>query len=111
MGALIILEGQGPLPQGTKFQSPLEGPATFVLSATAWTQSAGTLTGVSLVLDGKVIGTAMCFANFAASHTAMITTFIPVEYLSYDTHAIEVVTAYSGTITDTNDYFQVTLLY
>ena len=111
MGALVIFDGSGALPQSVKFQSPLEGPATFVLSATAWTQSAATLIGVSLSLDGNVIGTAQCFANFNANHQAMMTTFIPVEYLSYDTHLIELTNANSGTVTDVNDYFQVTLLY
>src|SRR5215213_6391320 len=107
MGALVVFDGAGALPQSAKFQSPLEGPATFVLTATAWTQTAGTLIGVSLSLDGNYIGTAMCYANQSASHMAMRSTFISVEYLSYDTHLIELSNT-SGTITDVNDYFQVT---
>lgn len=110
MAALIIFDGAGPLPQTVKFNSPVEGPATFVLSATARTTSAAILTGVSLSLDGNVIGTAMCWANQNDNHIAMRTTFIPVEYLSYDTHTIELTNAYGVTITDVNDYFQVTLL-
>jgi hypothetical protein len=111
MASLVILDTAGPLPTAVKFNSPLEGPATFVLTATARTDSAAILTGVSLSLDGNVIGTAMCWANQNNNHMAMRTTFIPVEYLSYDTHTIELTNAYSGTITDVNDYFQVTLLY
>jgi hypothetical protein len=111
MATLIIFDGPGPLPQTAKFQSPLEGPATFVLTATARTESAAILTGVSLSLDGNIIGTAMCWANQNNNHIAMRTTFIPVEKLSYDTHTIELTNAYSGTITDVNDYFQVALLY
>lgn len=110
MAALILFDGAGPLPQTVKFQSPVEGPATFVLSATARTASAAILTGVNLILDGSIIGTAMCWANQNDNHMAMRTTFITVEYLSYDTHTIEITIAYNGTITDVNDYFQVTLL-
>jgi hypothetical protein len=111
MAALVIIDTAGPLPQSATFQSPLEGPATFVLTATARTESSPILTGVSLSLDGKVIGTAMCWANQNNNHIAMRSTFIPVERLSYAEHTIELTNAYSGTITDVNDYFQVTLLY
>lgn len=110
MATLVIFDGPGPLPQTAKFQSPLEGPATFVLSATSRTDSAATLTGVNLSLDGTNIGTAMCWANQNNNHMAMRTTFIPVDKLSYDTHTIELTNA-ANTITDQNDYFQVVLLY
>lgn len=110
MATLIIFDGPGPLPQTAKFQSPLEGPATFVLSATSRTDSSPTLTGVNISLDGNNIGTAMCWANQNNNHMAMRTTFIPVDKLSYDTHTIELTNA-SNTITDQNDYFQVVLLY
>lgn len=38
-------------------------------------------------------------------------TVITVDYLTYGTHTIEINNAYGITITDVNDYFQVTLLY
>lgn len=112
MSALVIFDGAGPLPVTAKFDSPLDGPAVFVLTATAWTQSAPILTGVYLVLDGNAIGSAaMCFANQNAVHLAMRPTFIDVADLSYGSHTIEIVNASGDTITDQNDYFQVTLLY
>lgn len=111
MAALVIIDTAGPFPKSATFQSPLEGPATFVLTATARTESSPLLTGVSLSLDGNVIGKAMCWANQNNNHIAMRSTFIPVERLSYAEHKIELTNAFSGTITDVNDYFQVTLLY
>src|SRR5215210_5522398 len=100
MASLVIIDTAGPLPKSASFKSPLEGPATFVLTATARTESSALLTGVNLSLDGKVIGTAMCWANQNNNHIAMRSSFIPVERLSYAEHTIELTNAYSGTITD-----------
>lgn len=110
MASMVIYDGAGPLPQSVSFNSPLEGSATFVLAATSRTDSAACLTGVSLSLDGNVIGTAMCWANQNNNHMSMRTTYIPVDYLSYAEHTIELTNA-ADTITDQNDYFQVVLLY
>jgi hypothetical protein len=110
--ALVIFDGAGPLPQSATFNAPADGPVVFVLSGTAWTQNAAGLIGISLSLDGTVIGNpAMCWANLNANHQAMRTTYIPVDFLSFGQHTIELTNAYSNTITDVNDYFQVTLLY
>ena len=109
---MVIFDGAGPLPQTATFKAPLDGPAVFVLSGTAWTQSAATLTEINLSLDGSVIGKpAMCFANQNANHQALRTTFIEVDNLTYDNHTIEISNGNGDTITDQNDYFQVVLLY
>lgn len=110
--AMVIFDGAGPLPQSATFTAPADGPVIFVLSGTAWTQSAAVLIGINLSLDGSGIGdAAMCWANQNANHQAMRATFIPFDSLSFGEHTIEITNAYSNTITDQNDYFQVTLLY
>ncbi|HEX8194969.1 MAG TPA: hypothetical protein VF571_02045 [Pyrinomonadaceae bacterium] len=110
--AMIIFDGPGPLPQTATFKSPSDGPVVFVLSGTARTESAAVLIGINLSLDGKQIGsTAMCWANQNNNHQAMRTTYIPVNNLTFGEHTIEITNAYSNTITDVNDYCQVTLLY
>ena len=110
--AIVLLDTAGPLPVSTTFNAPSDGPVIFVLSGTAWTQDAPVLIGLNLVLDGEGIGNAaMCWANQNANHQAMRTTFIPFDNLTFGKHTIEVVNAYSETITDVNDYVQVTLLY
>lgn len=110
--SLIIFDGAGPLPQSVTFNAPSDGPVTFVLSGTARTESAALLTGINLSLDGNVIGnTAMCWANQNNNHIAMRPTFIPFDGLTFGEHTIEINNAYTGTITDVNDYFQVVLLY
>ena len=110
--AIVILDGAGPLPQSATFTSPTDGSVIFVVSGTARTASAPVLIGINLVLDGAGIGdAAMCWANQNDNHQALRTTFIPYDNLSIGEHTIELVNAYENTITDQNDYFQVTLLY
>jgi len=112
VNAQVLLDAEGPLPASTTFEAPADGPVMFVLSGTARTESAACLIGISLLLDGYTIGSpAMCWANQDNNHQAMRTTFIPVDNLTPGTHTIEVVNSYGVTITDVNDYVQVTLFY
>lgn len=111
MHALVIYDSHGPLPVTAQFDSPTDGDVVFVLTGTTRTDSAPDMTGINLVLDGVGIGSAaMCWANQNNNHMAMRPTFIPYSGLSIATHQIEI-TVYGNTITDTNDYFQVTMLY
>ncbi|HEX8248170.1 MAG TPA: hypothetical protein VF599_08370 [Pyrinomonadaceae bacterium] len=111
MAAIEIFRGVGPVPISFEFNSPVEGPATFVLSATAYAQSVGEI-AITLVLDGGTpLGTARCWANQTGSHMSLITTFMPVELLKYKSHSMMLVSGATPTLTDSNDYFQVTLLY
>jgi len=65
---------------------------------------------VELRIDGTQVGSAMCRANQNNNHIALRPTFIPYEGLTIGTHTIDL-NPYGGTITDVNDYFQVTMLY
>lgn len=111
MQALVIYDGPGPLPVSADFDSPTDGGVVFVLTATARTESAAILTGVELSIDENPVGTAMCWANQNNNHMAMRSTFIPYSGLTIGQHSIQLNNAYAGTITDVNDYFQVTMLY
>lgn len=110
--ALVIYDGMGPLPQSATFKAPSDGPVIFILSGTARTANAACMTGISLSLDGTPIGNpAMCWANQNNNHIPMAPTFIPYDNLTFGEHTIEINNANGDTITDVNDYIQVTLLY
>ena len=110
--ATILLDQSGPLPVSANFNAPSDGPVIFVLTGTAWTATAGQLIGINLYLDGNAIGNAsMCFSNEDTSHKTLRPTFIPYDGLTAGPHTIQVVPAFTSTVTDLNDYFQVTLLY
>lgn len=111
MQAIVIYDGAGPLPVSATFDSQTSTGVVFVLTATARTQSAACLTGVSLSVDGNDVGEAMCWANQNDNHIAMRPTLIPYADMTIGSHTIEITNANSDTITDVNDYFQVTMLY
>lgn len=109
---VVLVDAAGPLPLSINFDAPGDGPVTFVLTGTAWTQNAPCLTGIQLMLDGETLSrTAICFANENANHQALRPAFIPIENLSYGSHTLEIVPYNQQTVTDLNDYFQVVLYY
>lgn len=114
--AMILLDARGPLPVKATFQAPADGSVMFVLSGTGYTSFQSSLIGITLALDGAVIGKATCWASVSyavqpAAHFAMRTTFIEVKNLSFGEHTITVASQDYGTMTDQNDSFQVTLFY
>lgn len=111
MSGIVLIDAAGPLPITVQFDAPADGPVMFMMSGTAWTQSAPCLTSIQLILDGQNIGSpALCFANQNANHQALRTTTASVDNLSFATHTLEIV-AGDNTITDGNDYFQVVMYY
>lgn len=112
VNAMILLDTSGQLPVSAQFEAPSDGSVMFVLTGTAWTQKAPCMIGLNLFIDGQGIGnTAMCFANENASHMAMRTTFITFDNLSSGQHTITILPYGDNTVTDVNDYYQVTLFY
>ena len=113
--AMILLDASGPLPLKATFQAPADGSVMFVLSGTGYTPFQPATIGVTLSLDGTVIGKATCWAatSYAVNppaHWAMRTSFISVNNLSFGEHTITV-SAMQNTIGDNLDTFQVTLFY
>lgn len=114
--AMILLDANGPLPVKTTFQAPSDGSVMFVLSGTGYTSLQPTLIGITLSLDGAVIGKATCFATTSyalqtPAHWAMRTTFVAVNNLTPGEHTITVAAQDYGTMTNQTDTFQVTLFY
>jgi hypothetical protein len=113
MATLIIFDSAGPLPQQANFNAPADGPVTFFLSGTARTEGAPTLIGITLIIDGNMIGKAMCWVNQNDNHQAMRASLVNLDFLSLGEHTIEIINDpdLPNTITDENDYFQVALMY
>ena len=110
--ALVIFDGPGPLVQSATFTSETDGPVVFVLSGSAWTKTGGEVIGCNLFLDGNGIGNAaLCMSNEPTSHKALRTTLIPFDGMTIGSHSIEIVPYGGYTVTDMNDFFQVTMLY
>jgi hypothetical protein len=115
--AMILLDANGPLPLKTTFQAPADGSVMFGLSGTAYTSLQPTVIGITLALDGVIVGKpATCFATTSyaiqtPAHWSVRTTFFAVNNLTPGEHTITVAAKDYGTMTDQNDTFQVTLFY
>ena len=109
--ALVLFDGNGALPQKATFQSPTDGDVLFVVTGTAWTQNAPTLIGAELMIDADSIGGALVYANNNASHQTLRTGFFPYSGLTIGEHTMTLVPSTPDTVTDTNDYYQVVMIY
>ena len=110
MSATIIASNiAGPLPIAVTFQAPLDGPATFQFSGTAWSTTANVLIGVQVLLDGVVIGTAQLYSNSTSEHKTLPTQVMDA-VLQSGQHKIVFQALNANTITDGNDNFSLALL-
>lgn len=113
MAALTILNSPGPLPLSAQFQAPADGPVAFFVSGSAWTQTAGKAIGVMLSIDGGTQGVCPGYCNEAGSHHTLVPVILTMN-LSYGTsgtHTVTLTASTTDTVSDANDFYQVTLLY
>ena len=109
---IVLIDQNGQLPITTKFDAEVDGPVGFLLTGTAYTKGAPTTIGIELILDGVTIGSAAAlFANLNLNHQALRATFIPFDDMTVATHTLEIAPINANTVTDINDYFQVTMIY
>jgi hypothetical protein len=106
----IANQAPGPLPIKATFKSPTDGSASLMLAGSVWSGTANQKIGIQIALDGKVIGTASIFSNGTSTHRAVVPTYVPVQ-LTIGSHTIELTVLNSVTISDLNDFFDVSLLY
>ena len=105
---IVLINQVGPLPLKVTFQAPADGPVTFFLSASAWTQTAASWLSVGMELDGTPIGSAQVFANYASMHMALVPVYITAN-LTAGQHTLSLLPGNTTTVTDLNDFFQVSL--
>lgn len=108
--AFVIASGkQGTLPLSFHFTSPVVGPATIAVAATAWTKTAGSLIGVQVLLNNVALGTLQIYANEASVHLTLPTAFFNANFASQDA-TLTFQASTSATVTDVNDYFSAWIL-
>ncbi len=111
MAVLSILNQKvGPLPIKVSFNSPTDGPATIYVAGSVWAPNAGQTIGISVNLDGQVIGSSQIFSNGPTTHRATVPTFIPVT-LTLGSHTLTISNENASTTSDLNDFFEAMLLY
>lgn len=113
MAAMTILSSIGPLPLSAQFQAPADGPVALFVSGSAWTRTAGKAIGVMVSIDGGTEGVCPAYCNEANSHHTLVPVILTMN-LSYGTngtHTVSLTASTPDTVSDANDYYQVTMLY
>ena len=107
--SLTIIDQAGPLPISKAVQWPSSNTVIVAVSCSAWAQQPNTPLAIRVSLDATVLGTMQMYANQASTHTGFPTGFYAVN----DEQGQVTVTLNpgTGTITDQNDHFTVTLIY
>jgi len=103
-----LVQSVGALPITANFNAEGDGPVTFFVAGSGWAGDAQQI-GMDVLLDGESIGVCVGFTNEAVSHKTFVPIFLPVN-LSSGPHTLTLAPL-SGTVTDTNDNFNVTLFY
>src|ERR1039457_828550 len=107
---VILNQHKGPFPITVSFKAPSDGPSCLVVSGSVWSQTANQTIGIEVSLDNKPIGSASIYSNGTATHRAVVPTYIPLT-LKFGEHELFLGPATPVTISDSNDFFDVVLLY
>jgi hypothetical protein len=104
----VMTNAQGPLPlRGNSFRSD-GGTLILTASGSGFTNNAGLILGMNVLVDGATVGTCKAYANQAGIHLPFIPIAVALQDVGHGNHVIEV-QALGGTLTDSNDFFNVTI--
>ncbi len=113
----IIINHSGPLPLSADIQTGSNGPAMLFLSGSVWTQEAAGEIGVVVSLDGQEVGQAVIWSNAPAVHRALVPVFIQIDLdkpwpseTEMPTYTITLAPMNTDTVSDVNDWFQLSLV-
>lgn len=106
----IMNSRPGPLTQPFEARFKTSGgPIVIVASGSGYSTSGARILGMNVIVDGLVRGEARVYTNEASSHRAFVASGIPVTGLARGNHTLRL-EPLSGTQTDGNDFFTVTVL-
>jgi hypothetical protein len=108
MGMQVLIQQVGPLPIKVAFNAPSDSPMYLEVNGSVWSQNANTMIGISVQLDGSVIGKAQIFSNGSSTHRAVVPAYFPVK-MQQGQHTI--VLDNSGGVSDYNDFYTATLYF
>jgi hypothetical protein len=108
--AIQVIGQKGPLPITTTFQVENDGPTLILLAGSAWTQTGNVTIGVDLLVDGEAVAWAALFCNPTNQHMALVSVPMPYTF-TIGEHTFTLRPDTPETVSDSNDFYYVTLLY
>ena len=108
-GTQLLNAAPGPLPLQAAYISR-GGTLLVFASGSAWTRTQWATIGMNVVVDGTTVGTVKLATNETNSHKAMVSNVIVVSGLAAGQHAILLVPMDANTVSDVNDYYDLTVV-
>lgn len=107
-----VIEQQGPLPIKVAAKIESDGTSIVTVAGSVWSPKAAQMIGIGLSIDGALVQKAIIFANQASMHLAVVpvTFAYTFPWTSDQQHVFELDNL-TGTTSDYNDYFVVTVEY
>lgn len=110
MAVQVLISQKGPLPINVTFNAPSDAPIYLEVNGSVWSQTPNVMLGITVEIDGAVVGTANIFSNGAATHRAAVPAYMPIQ-LKQGQHTISLKPAPATTVSDFNDFFTAVLHY
>ena len=111
MSAQVILSQKGPLPISVSFNPPGDLTAILEINGSVWTQTANSMIGIQVQLDGVNLGQANIFSNAASTHRAVVPAYFKIPLKYGVQHKLVLSAATSSTTSDFNDFFTAVIHY
>ena len=99
----------GPVPQKTKFKSPMSGKAVLYLAGSGYLKNPQ-VCGLSVQLDGTTVAKTQALPGGGNSHVAFPPVFVPVQ-LKPKEYDIGIVPTIGEFLSDSNDNYEIGILY
>jgi hypothetical protein len=111
MAVQLIAQQKGPLPITVNFNAISDSPCYLEINGSVWTQSANSLIGIQIQLDGQTLGQANIFSNTQTTHRAVVPAYFPVQLKYGVQHTLVLSAAPGTTVSDFNDFFTAVIHY
>jgi hypothetical protein len=105
-----VISSTGPLPVQGTFNAESDAQMVIFVTGSVWASEPEQFVGVNVAVDGVNLGSCIIYCNEASSHR----TFIPQMFtyiVPFGEHTITLSPTNVYTISDINDYFNVSILY
>ena len=107
----VIIAQAGPLPVKATAEIMSDGPVVVTLAGSVWSTTADQLIGIALLIDGEPTPiAASIFSNRPTTHRAVVPAIAPYTF-TIGEHTFELQPSTSHTISDYNDFFNLTVQY
>ena len=105
-----VISSTGPLPAQGTFNAESDAQMVMLVTGSVWSNQPDQFVGVNVSLDGENVGTCIIYCNEAGSHRTFIPQLFPIT-VPFGEHTISLTPTNGYTVSDYNDYFNVSILY